>query len=183
MNFDYIYNNNYVFKDRFDPEAGEYFNSDPEIYGRFFMTTNFVPDIRTLGLADYSERGKGSTNMKFDLANNTRGAHVSEFPVGTYKKCHRHGPGAHVIILQGEGYSLNWAEGDEPKRVDWSENAMFSPPDMWYHQHFNTGKGPARYLALKSKGAPEHPIRIGAPGPNTDPDFAKDHQIEYEDES
>ncbi|MBT3792989.1 MAG: hypothetical protein HOF95_08215, partial [Rhodospirillales bacterium] len=35
----------------------------------------------------------------------------------------------------------------------------------------------------KSKGAPEHPIRIGAPGPNTDPDFAKDHQIEYEDES
>ena len=146
---DYIYNNNYVFKDRFDPEAGEYFNSDPEIYGRFFMPTNFVPDIRTLGLADYSERGKGSTNMKFDLANNTMGAHVSEFPVGTYKKCHRHGPGAHVIIVSGEGYSDLWQEGAEHERVHWKPGSVVVPPDQWFHQHFNSGAQPARYLALR----------------------------------
>lgn len=29
---------------------------------------------------------------------------------------------------------------------------MTIPPNMWYHQHFNTGDTPARYLALKYEG-------------------------------
>ncbi len=146
---DYVFNNDYVFTDRFDPEEGDYFSGEGEIFGRFFMRTNFVSDTRTIGLADYSERGKGSTNMKFDLAGNTMGAHISEFPVGTYKKCHRHGPGAHVIIVDGIGYSDLWLEGDEPQRVHWKPGSVVVPPDRWFHQHFNAGAKPARYLALR----------------------------------
>lgn len=146
---DYIFNSDYAFTDRFDAEGDDYFSGDGEIFGRFFMTTNFVPDTLTLGLADYSERGKGSTNMKFDLAGNTMGAHISEFPVGTYKKCHRHGPGAHVVILSGQGYSNLWLDGSEPQRVDWKPGSVVVPPDQWFHQHFNSGATPARYLALR----------------------------------
>ena len=116
-NPDYIFNSDYSFLDRFDPHTEGYFSGEGELTGRFFLTTNFVPDTHTLKLTDYSERGKGSTNMKFNLAKNTMGAHISEFPVGTYKKGHRHGPGAHVIILSGQGYSVLWpARGNAAAR-------------------------------------------------------------------
>jgi oxalate decarboxylase/phosphoglucose isomerase-like protein (cupin superfamily) len=146
---DFVFNNEYRFKDRFDPARADYFSGDGEIFGRFFMTTNFVSDVRTMRLASYNERGKGSTNMKFDLSDSIMAAHISEFPVGTYKKCHRHGPGAHVVILSGQGYSLLWKEGDDVTRIDWKPGSVVVPPDRWLHQHFNAGASPARYLALR----------------------------------
>src|SRR6266850_1899398 len=38
------------------------------------------------------------------------------------------------------------------KRYDWKEGAMIVPPNLWFHQHFNTGTTPARYLAFKAEG-------------------------------
>ena len=74
--------------------------------------------------------------------------HMSVFPPLTYKKGHRHGPGRAIIIPKGEGYSIMWPEGSEKIVIPWHELSMFTPPDRWFHQHFNTGAEPARYLAL-----------------------------------
>lgn len=145
---DFIFDCDFVFDDRFDPNSPDYFGAEGDRYGRF-LSTNFIPDTRGIQLSDYSERGKDSTTVMLDLAGNSMGAHISEFGVGTYKKAHKHGPGAHVIILTGKGYSMMWPQGSEPKRFDWGPGSVVVPPDQWFHQHFNAGAEPARYLALR----------------------------------
>ncbi len=116
----------------------------------------------------------------FELAESTMGAHISEFQVGMYKKAHRHGPGAHVLILSGEGYSTMWPEGKEMMRINWKPGSILVPPEGWFHQHFNSGNRPARYLALKmlSRRYKLTPGKIKSDVPLNQGGW----QIEYEDE-
>ncbi len=176
---EFIFNSDYDFKSRFSGEP-DYFAPRNDVSG-LLLESNFVSDAVNLPLIEAKERGAGGGHIRFNFAKSSMNGHISQFPVGTYKKAHAHGPGAHVIILAGEGYSLMWPEGEEPKRYDWKPGTMITPPNMWFHQHFNTGESPARYLAFKyegvairnSQGVPKAWIsrRIGG------------HQIDYADES
>ena len=81
---------------------------------------------------------------------------------------------------RGDAYYVDVGSGENKKRerrVDWKENSLFAPPEWTFHQHFNTGPEPARYLALRRGGSPEHPLKIGMTGGKDAPD-----QIEYEEE-
>jgi oxalate decarboxylase/phosphoglucose isomerase-like protein (cupin superfamily) len=147
---DFVFNTRYDFKNRFAGEP-DYFAPKNEQKG-LLLDTNFVADAVSLPLFSAKERGAGGGHTRFNMAKGSMNSHISQFPVGTYKKAHAHGPGAHVIVLSGEGYTLMWPEGEEPRRYDWSVGAMIVPPTMWFHQHFNTGTTPARYLAFKYEG-------------------------------
>jgi quercetin dioxygenase-like cupin family protein len=148
---DFIFHNDYVFKSRYDGGEG-YFSSRGKAHPGRIWESNFIPDCRGLKLQEWQERGGGGANVCFELSNNVQqSAHVSEFPVGMYKKAHRHGPGSEIVVLSGQGYTLMWPEGGERVKVDWQENSLFVPPDWWFHQHFNTGKEPARYLAIHAE--------------------------------
>lgn len=175
-NEEYVFANNFVFKDRYNGE-NSFFNGEHDYLGGRVTRINLIQDTLDFSLLQWRKRGYGAKSFHMSMSGHTMAAHLSEFEVGTYKKCHRHGPGAHVIILAGQGYSLLWKEGDEPTRVDWRENSMFAPPEAWFHQHFNTGPEPARYLALRRGGSVEHKMKIGMSGGEKaeGPD-----QIEYE---
>jgi oxalate decarboxylase/phosphoglucose isomerase-like protein (cupin superfamily) len=144
---EFLFNSPYEFKNRFAGEP-DYFANRGEQKG-LLLQTNFVADAINLPLIAAKERGAGGGHIRFNMARGSMNSHISQFPVGTYKKGHRHGPGAHVIILSGQGYSLMWPEGEEPRRYDWEVGSMIVPPNLWFHQHFNTGTTPARYLAFK----------------------------------
>ncbi len=92
---------------------------------------------------------------------------MSVFPSRTYKKGHRHGPGVFIVIPVGEGYSVMWKEGEERIFAPWHEASCFTP--RYYHQHFNVGSTPARYIAFHPSGGRRFQ------------DVARD-QIEYPDE-
>lgn len=176
---EFVFGCAYEFRHRFAGD-GEYFNAEGKLDGRAWES-NFIPDARKFELLDYAERGAGGKNIQFKLAGNTMGAHISEFPVGTYKKAHRHGPGAHVIILSGSGYSLMWKEGEPVTRYDWAEGSMIIPPNRTFHQHFNTGDSPARYLALRYTVQRDRQAETGLPMSSISIRLGGD-QIDYEDE-
>jgi quercetin dioxygenase-like cupin family protein len=151
-----FHNEQFIFASDFDfaDRAGknEYYSGEGDLItvrpGNHMWETNFVPDLASIELKSWGDRGAGGTNIMFVLADGAMHAHISEMPVGTYKKGHRHGPGFHVMCVTGHGYSLLWFEDEKDfLRIDWQHGVVFPPADRQFHQHFNTSTYPARYLA------------------------------------
>jgi oxalate decarboxylase/phosphoglucose isomerase-like protein (cupin superfamily) len=136
---------------------------------------NLFPDMSAWDDLDVNTgRGAGGRTVRIQFAGSDMSCHMSVFDAKTYKKAHRHGPGRVIVVPNGEGYSVMWPEGGERVVVPWQEAALFVPPDRWFHQHFNLGAGPARYLALHP------PIQFAGYAEKLE-DRARD-QIEYPDE-
>lgn len=187
-NEDFIFANDW----RFDERVGDskYFSGEGDFIpirpGNHLWESNFIPDLSALELKDWDDRGPGSKSIMFVLADGTMHAHISEMPVGTYKKAHRHAADFHVMCVTGTGYSLLWYQGEKDfHRVDWKHGTVFAPPDQMFHQHFNAGAVPARYLAT-AMGSLRYPFtetkrKSLFGGVSTSLEKGGD-QIEYEDQ-
>lgn len=192
-NLDFVFENPFEFTDRVGDS--KFFEGDGTLYtyGKDSVSkvqnvweTNFIHDLSSVKLYAFDGRGKGSTNVNFVLADGTMHAHVSQMPVGRYKKAHRHAAGTHVHAIDGTGYSLLWYEGDsEFVEIPWEHGFMYTPPFWMYHQHFNTCDEPARYFAC-SLGSRRYPFialrRKSAEGGGATSVKKGGRQIEYEDQ-
>ncbi len=141
---------------------------------RYVWRGNFFPDLKMWDqLENQAYRGGGQRVTLF-FSSPANWGHVSTFPPGTYKKAHKHGAGVVIAVLDGEGYSLLWPEkGADIVMARWKKGSLIVPPDQWYHQHFNVGPNPARYVGLHG------PVQ-GLPGRGEY--VPAQNQIEYCDE-
>jgi mannose-6-phosphate isomerase-like protein (cupin superfamily) len=184
-NHDFIFNNPFQFTSRYNGGKGQF--AGGKLYNRRVWETNFVPNAPNMKLYGWKERGAGGINVMLEMAGNSQKAHISEFPVGTYKKGHCHGPGAHLIILSGVGFSLLWTKEDmsDLRRCDWKTGGMvIVPSENCFHQHFNTGTTRARYLALRPGNMGLSAPMSGSNRRMVDLSIKEGGaQIEYEDEN
>ncbi len=183
-NSDFVFNCPYQFKERYSYEMERYLETDKHWKQRT-RETNFISDIRTMELDPYPERGNRTAIMRLSMSSTSIGMHVMSASEGTYVTAHRHGAGAHVIVVAGEGYELLFMEGEPaPRKVNASPYAVVAPKHNEYHQHFNSGHGEYRMLAFRGVGIRYgwgRTFEIARTAQSTDPN-AESYKIPYERE-
>jgi quercetin dioxygenase-like cupin family protein len=151
-NIDFIFNNSYAFTDRYSYADEDYLTENTQ-WEKRLVETNFIPDVRTVPLDPFPERGNRTSIMRISMAGTSLGMHIMGVSPGTYVTAHRHGPGAHVMVISGEGYELLFNQGEKERRkVTANPYAVVAPKLNEFHQHFNTGSGEYRMLAFRHTG-------------------------------
>ena len=196
----FVFESPYGFTDRFDGQGG-YFQEGEKTttssWGYTNWETNFIADVSAveLGAAEYKSAGGRITG--FEISGNSLIGHIAEWPVGRYHKAHYHAAGAILLGLRSEGYVLMWpnelgprpyeaGHADQVVKVEWGLGSVYSPPQGWFHQHFNTGREPARQLALRF-GSHRYPVGFHLAAKRSEAGTAISIRdggtlIEYEDE-
>ena len=172
-NLDFIFENDFAFIDRFDSGDENYFTQDATRIGFNKFVMNFIPDISSFVFGDPKRLYggiKGSTKsgfMELEMAKQVLGPHISTYPVGAHWPAHYHGPGAQLLMFEGEGYDLLWPfdRYDERIKIDLKPGSLWAPADRWFHQHFNTGHVERRQLAVKPWGGTRRSIMTQADKP------------------
>lgn len=161
-NPEFVFNCPFPFSDRYQGEE-DFFavgNKRYDLGMQHVWETNFIPDIKSARVDAQEVKGAGVQITQFEASGSTLIGHISEWPEGRYHKAHYHGAGAVLLGLESFGYVLLWrnelgprpfesGHGEEVFKIKWKEGGVYCPPSGWYHQHFNTGPGKARHLALR----------------------------------
>ena len=107
-----------------------------------------VRDVSRLSMGASPQPHELSASLA--LADGSIGVDIVELPVGVYAKARRQMFGSLILGIAGEGMTSSWAEGEPQRaRANWSPGIVFSPTGLLFHQHFNIGREPARFLRVE----------------------------------
>jgi quercetin dioxygenase-like cupin family protein len=160
---DFVFNCDYEFDGLYKDGENYFHAADHRTvegwYNQTIWHTNFIPNAYTAMVNPQEQKVAGGDLTGYRMGNPFPHGHISQWPQGRYHKAHYHGPGAILLGLNGDGYVLAWprelgaqpyqeGHGDQVVRVEWGRDSIYSPADGWFHQHFNSGAGPARHVAV-----------------------------------
>lgn len=129
--------------------ANTYYEEWQEKEGIPIVKGYFVVDINTLPLAPWERKGGLGTFINLAGAEFANDCYICEIPPGASLKPQRHLFEEWIYVIKGMGATSIWNEGGAKQSFEWQEGSLFSPPLNAWHQHFNTGSYPARYIALR----------------------------------
>lgn len=173
----FVFRCDHHFADRFPSDRALFAPGARELHtpeNVWLWDTDVVVDVPNVGVDLEEKKGKGVRLTQCEMAGGILVTHMADWPVASYHKAHYHGGGATLLIVRGEGYTLMWPQwaGVRPYeagnaeavvRVDWQVGSVMSPPDGWFHQHFNVSPHAARQLAFRygsrRRGVEFHDLR------------------------
>ena len=100
----------------------------------------------------------GEKSSPLALARGSIGVDVVEMPAGTYGQARRQVYGSLLLGIAGAGMTVSFADPDGAReRLDWKSGVACAPKGLVFHQHFNVGAAPARFLRIEF-GTMDFPI-------------------------
>lgn len=179
-NFNAVFNNPFVFTDRFS-SADDFYRARDEIEpdpvrGLAMCRTNLIPDAMHCELPLDNRRSPGYRRIEPFMTQNCFYFWIGQHENGRYSKGHAHTSAAVLICLRGKGYTYTWPEklgvtpwqdghADQVRRLDYEPVGLVTAAPggaRWYHQHFSVSEEPFRLTAWFG---PHNPGRdAGPPG-------------------
>lgn len=107
-----------------------------------------VEDLRELELAPWSRLGGNGAFVKLYGMEGVSGMYVGEIPPRGALKPERHLYEEVICILHGRGATEVWQEDGRKQVFEWGPWSLFSPPLNCWHQLYNGGQEPVRFMAV-----------------------------------
>jgi quercetin dioxygenase-like cupin family protein len=162
-NLEFVFDNSFVFADRFSGDEEDYFSSAGHSWKVRSWETNFVPNVNAVALDSWEAKGAGASHMRYVMADGVYGCHIHQLSPVTYVQAHRHAAGAMILVLSGSGYEIMWREGEPKTHYELRPGAIVSPGNMTYHLHVNPNPEPLRQLAFRGGGHSKYGAGEGGP--------------------
>ncbi len=116
------------------------------------VSGSHVQDVRTLELGDWPRRGGKGAYLSFSDQRVADG-YVCEIAAGASLAPQRHLFEEIVLIAEGRGATTVWYDEARKRTFEWEAGSLFAIPLNAWHQHFNTGPEPCRFVALHAPTA------------------------------